>query len=778
MKTKAAALALSFALACPALAQFDVGSGMQSKPAWEQFKLPNRKVKLDFRNANADLVLALLSRTSGITIVKDPALKEPMTVSTPTQVSLKEAFAVVNAALGLRNFEMRKEGNLIVVKAKPQEGGRPDPAMMMAMAGGGETRNELRVYPIKHANASQVARVINEVFSQSQQSNNPMAMFGGGMVQFGGGGRRFGGGGAQGGRNGQTVRASSDDYSNTVIVNAPSRDHGQVADLIEQIDKPTEETNVSRVFKLQYALATEIAPVVQNVLTANAPKGRGGMGNQNIPIEQRFQQAFRFGSSQAAFGTVASDARTNSLVVSGTAENLALVEKVIQELDTEIKLETTTFVFPLDNARATDMAGLLQQAFGTRNGSSGFRNNQNNQNRNNQNNRQNVRFGGGGGGGFQGNANPDGIELDLAQDGIDNGDLQTNVGVQGFFFGGGGLGGQRQNTAPTQGRDAQGRLINVQDLTNQVTVIPDPNTNSLIVVTNPENAEIIRQMLGQLDKIPEQVMIETIIVEASLDSNTKLGVEWNFVQEKAFGTSGATGIVSSVMGLQGSNPQGFRYSLTSGNLSGFMNALQTDTRFQVLSTPRIFTSNNVEAQINISQRVPFVVSQREDANGNLTFTYDFEDVGIVLTVTPRITAGGYVTMDVEQTANDLQGFTSFNAPIVNQRQANTTVAVRDGETIILGGIMRTTVSATQKKIPLLGDIPILGNLFKTTDRTKQKTELLVFLTPRVVRNPDEAKKLMEDERSKLSKPSQDSLNGATKGGTSGGSGNDKKENDH
>ena len=284
-----------------------------------------------------------------------------------------------------------------------------------------------------------------------------------------------------------------------------------------------------------------------------------------------------------------------------------------------------------------------------------------------------------------------------------------------------------------------------------------------IVVTSPENAALIRSLLNQLDKIPEQVMIETIIVEASLDSSSKLGFDWKFTQEKAFGNKGTTGTAEGNFGTA-TTGQGFRYTLSGGNLSAFLNALKTDTRFNVLSTPKIFTSNNTQAEINISQRVPFVVSQRTDANGNITYNYDFEDVGIVLTVTPRITAGGYVTMDVSQTANDLQGFTSFNAPIVNQRQAQTTVAVKDGETIILGGIIRSTVSSTVKKIPLLGDIPLLGQIFRSTDKSNQKTELLVFLSPRVVRNPDDAKGMTDEEKKKMSKPTQEQLDKTIKGG--------------
>ena len=227
-------------------------------------------------------------------------------------------------------------------------------------------------------------------------------------------------------------------------------------------------------------------------------------------------------------------------------------------------------------------------------------------------------------------------------------------------------------------------------------------------------------------------------------------------QAKAFGQSGVTGSVGTGFGLQSSNPTGFKYTLSGGNLTSFMNALQTDDKFQVLSTPRIFTSNNVEAEINISQSVPYVLSSRTDANGNVTYNYAFQDVGIVLNVTPRITSNGYVTLDVVQTANDLQGFTSFNAPIVNQRQAQTTVTVKDGETMILGGIIRKTVTSKVSKLPVHGDIPFLGNLFKSTSHQDAKTELMVLLTPRVVRTTEDARKLREEQESQYTKSLTDS----------------------
>jgi general secretion pathway protein D len=781
---KRAWLSVLLLLPTIASAQFDMG-GPPAVPAWEQFKLnPKTTIKLDFKNASIDSIISFFQKQAGITIVKDPTLTGPITVTSAKAVPLKEAFQILSATLNLKGYEFAKEGKLMLLRKKNQNpGGGFDPSRIMSMMGqnGGSPFGEqpvpkLKVYPIKYANASQVARVVNEVFLGVQQNQNPFAnMFGGGggatMIMGGRGGQpgRFGNFNPamfqRPGQQAPTVRASSDDFSNSVIINAPDKEQKEVEALIRQIDKETDEPQISRVIKLEFANATDLAPVVQNVLVSNAPRGRGGVTNQNTDPMQRFQQAMRLGSAQAAFGQVVADTRTNSLVVTATPQNIELVEQVVKQLDTEVEFENTTFVFPLSNAKASDVAQIITQAFGQRqvagqNFRGGqFGNQMGGQNRNNQNRNNQNRAGGARGLGGE-VIDPD---KEVGLETTDEGELQTNVAVaQGFQFMGGGGGQNRAAQQPA--RDQSGRIINVRELQGQISAIPDPNTNSIIVVATPENAEVIRNILDQLDKIPEQVMIETIIVEATLDSSDKLGVEWNLVQNNVF-KPGNTGTAGTDFGLgtaAGTDRQGFKYTLSGGDLSGFIQALKTDQKFQVLSTPRIFTSNNVQAEINISQSVPYILSSRQDANGAFTYNYTFQDVGIILTVTPRITTNGYVTMEVTQTANELQGFTSFNAPIVNQRQADTTVSVKDGETIILGGIIRNTVNSTVKKLPLLGDLPILGNLFKSTSKQNVKTELLVFLSPRVVRDPGEARKLREDGEKGMSPETKKALEGVLK----------------
>jgi general secretion pathway protein D len=187
-------------------------------------------------------------------------------------------------------------------------------------------------------------------------------------------------------------------------------------------------------------------------------------------------------------------------------------------------------------------------------------------------------------------------------------------------------------------------------------------------------------------------------------------------------------------------------------------AVKSDTRFDVLSTPRIFTSNNATAEINISQSLPYVTSTSVDTTtGAQFYNYSFLDVGIILTVTPRITGNGYVTMDVDQTANDFVNYTSFNAPVVNQREAQTTVSVKDGETIVLGGIIQSQNTRTVNKIPLLGDLPLLGQFFRSHSSEKIKTELLIFLTPHIIRDAEAARKLREQTEKSMQPSTQQTL---------------------
>jgi general secretion pathway protein D len=779
----AAAIGLGILLAGGgAWAQFNNGDTLSSTP-WASFKLnPKTRIKLDFKNANIDLVISFISKQSGVTILKDPSLTGPITVSSAQAVPLSEAFAILNDMVSMKGYSIvKKEQHLVISQNAKQNagGGRgrfntagdtsglttdtTNPFSGFPGAGGQTPKVELRVYTIQYASSSAVAKVISDVFSQDENTTSPF-----GRMPFGGGRGRFGMQQTTTNSPFGNVRASSDDYSNSVIVNATAKDQEQVAAIIKQIDKQADTPMQSKVFKLKYAVASDMVTVVQTVLNQNAPKGKGG--GTSTANQGPMPFFMRGNNSQNAGGTATADTRTNSLVVSATEDNVKIIDGVVKELDQKVELSTTTFVFPLANARADVVATLLTSAFGSLSGTNSTRTNTNSNitypfnttispttSSTSSTSTGSRSLTGDISGNEASNLDPNQLELALQNPNSQSGDLLTQVNAQGFGGFGGMFGGQTRSTSSSTttqtGFNSQGQVVPVTTLAGQVTVIADPNTNSLIIVTLPQNADMIKEMLKQLDKIPQQVMIETIIVEATLDSTDQFGVEWKYVNNNV---GSNTSTWKQTYGLQTgtTSPTGGIYTLSGGPLTAFLNAVQTDTKFTVLSTPRIFTANNSVAQINISQSLPYVLSTSTDTLGNTQYNYGFMNVGIVLTVLPRITSEGYVAMDIAQTANDFVAYTSFNAPIVNQREATTSVAVKDGETVILGGIIRNQVTATTNKIPLLGDIPLLGNLFKSVSHDKEKTELLIFLTPHVIRTMEEARKLSEDTKKEMSQETQ------------------------
>lgn len=782
-----------------------------AKPAWQQFKLPKKTLGLNFKNASADSVLATFSKASGITIIKDPTLTQTLSIYSPKALSLNDAFNLLNETLKLRGFDLKKQGNLMEVVPASKT---PDFSAMFKNGnpfGGGGRQPVLKYYPIQYASASAVAKTINDVFSTTPTSGgNPF----GGPFGRGGGFQQMIAAVTAGGQNGNQaqvqVHASADDFSNTVIVNAPSNVQSQIEDMLKAIDKQASEPYTSIVYKLKYASSDDLASVVQNVLTANAPTGRGG-GAGNVDPFQRFQQAARLGSSQASFGTVVSEPRSNSLIVTGTPENQKLVADVIDRLDQPIKFEDSAVVIPLSSAKADQVAYVINQAFqskvantssttlsnygaGNNGGSSLNRWQSQGVTRNtgpsgladpnNVNNNLALSAGGATADSARSTQTPGAapqqqaatdpvtaaeqamVEQAVGDPNVDPMALETNIAVQGGFlnrlFGGGGQGNSSQQTAPIQSRDPNGNITNVHNLSGNVTVIPDVNSNSVIVVTNPENMVLVREILDQLDRTPAQVMIQTIIVEATLGKDEKYGVEWNYLGQK-FGTFAQNfGLQSSSTSPTATLPVGFSDTISNGRLTAFLQAIGQDTKFKVLETPRIFAANNNAAEINVSQSIPYVVSSQVDVNGNYNYTYNFENVGVVLDVLPQITANGMVNMQVQQTANELVSYTSFNAPIVNQRSANTVVSVKDGETIVLGGIMGDEKTSTINKIPLLGDIPIIGNLFRSTVKNNAKTELLIFLTPHIVSTPADGDRLREKTEQEMPLPDRIDLDKAIK----------------
>lgn len=681
--------------------------GKQAKPPkppkkpWQEFKLPNKKLSLDFTDANVDKVLSIYMKASGITILKDPSFKSPLTLESAKAVSLDEAFNILNTALTLYGFEIQKRDTMLVV-SKPAPPQPPPQPMVAAAPPPQNDKPVLKTYKLKNANAKEVARIVNEVFTpqslqdimqQLQQAGgNPQQMMMMRMQQ----------GGQQQQQPQKILRATYDDYTNAVVVTAPPKDQEDVAALIKDLDTVADTALTTKMFHIHSVQASEVVDALNEVLNANAPTGRGGSKgsqDQNEGYPFFFYGGGNNQKTKLNGQTVTEIKGTNTVIVTTTEDNMKLVQQVIDELDRPAKYVDTTFFLHLKNAKATDVATLLQSVFKPAEGSTG---------------RQFNEY---------------------------------------YFFNDSGSNQLNQNKVPTD-IDEDGEFVNVRDLTGKVNVIADPNTNSLVVVTLPSNMPMVKDIVEKLDKVADQVLIETIIVEATLDNTTKLGIEFNGIKGKSQGGTN--------FGLASGNAttplQGFTYTLTGSDYSAFLNMLQTDSRFKILDTPRISTSNNVQATIDVGQKVPYITGQEATGIGTaLISTYDFLPVGVTLKVTPRISSNDQVTMDVDQSADDVESYTSYNAPLVDHREAGTTVTVQDGQTIILGGIIQRSVTTTVNKFPILGDIPLLGYLFQQSNKDYNQTELMVLLTPHIIHNNSDAQVQRQAATKELTKDSQGSL---------------------
>ena len=267
----------------------------------------------------------------------------------------------------------------------------------------------------------------------------------------------------------------------------------------------------------------------------------------------------------------------------------------------------------------------------------------------------------------------------------------------------------------------------------------DTRTNSLIVMDIKERVRLVEDLATQLDIRTPQVLIETMVMDVKLTNAFKWGVietidqhvknPENAANEGTRKWAGANNVMSA------SNTATFNWSKTifrNADLNATIQSIITDTKSEILANPRIVTLDNLPAEIDIVTQTPYSEITQTSGGGSLSST-SFLDIGIKLTVTPHITKDGFISMEVEtEYSADTGADPIGGVPIVDQRKASTNVLVRNGETIVMGGLRRRDVSDSGVKIPILGDIPLIGNFFRKKDKTVTETELVIFITPYLI----------------------------------------------
>ncbi len=315
---------------------------------------------------------------------------------------------------------------------------------------------------------------------------------------------------------------------------------------------------------------------------------------------------------------------------------------------------------------------------------------------------------------------------------------------------------QDDSSGTTGSNGASGQQKSLDDSTR---ITAQKASNQLLVRTRPAQWKEIESAIKRLDNPPMQVQIETRILEVKLSGELDLGVQWylgklagNSSSTTVANTKGSQGALGSGGAGLGSTDTAF-YSFVSSNFQVALHALETNGRTQVLSAPSLVVMNNQQAQIQVGDNIPISQTTVNTSTSDTTLSsVEYVQTGVILDVTPRINPGGLVYLDVQQQVSDADTSsetTTQTNPNISTRSVSTQVAVQSGQTVLLGGLIKQDNSETASSVPYLGRIPGLRWLFGSTTKSKDRTELLVLITPRVVTSKSQARQVTDDYRQQM-----------------------------
>lgn len=660
---------------------------VQAQQPQEQQQQPRRAPKfkgspvtLNFVNAEIEGVARAMSAILNQQFTVDPRVKGTITLYSEQPLSPNEAYLNFLAALRGLGFTVVEVGGLY--KVVPEADAKLQAGVVSI--GPNNVRGDqvlTQVYKLNYENANNLVPVLRPLISPNNTINaNP--------------------------------------GNNSLVITDYADNLQRIAKIIAAMD--TASSGDVEVIPLKHAVASDIAQLVQR-LTDSAGGQAGAPGMPGAP-----------GASSSA--TVMVDARSNSLLVRApNPAKLTAIRALVTKLDTPSAGANgmgNIWVVYLKNADAVKLAQVLRAAYAAT---------------------QQSANGGIGGGGASpiGNAS--------------NNNAQQN-------FGGSGATGQSiQATSPVtpSAGPSTGGFVQA-----------DPASNSLIITAPEPMYRQLRAMIDQLDSRRAQVYIESMIVEVSGDDAADFGFQWQGMSGRkgdnsvvAGGTSfdstsganiidlsvAAAGGRTTAAGALGGLPNGFNIGVLKNlgdglyGLSAIARALQSRADTNIVSTPNIVTLDNEEAKIIVADNVPFVTGSYTNTGTSTSSpfqTVDRKDVGITLRIKPQIGENGNIRMTIYQESSSLKADTAPGTtnlgPSTNKKSIESTVVVEDGQVIVLGGLIQDTVTVNKSKVPLLGDIPLVGALFRAESREKKRTNQMVFLRPIVMRDGEATNKLSLD----------------------------------
>jgi general secretion pathway protein D len=508
------------------------------------------------------------------------------------------------------------------------------------------------------------------------------------------------------------VITQADAGRNTISVSGTSGQRAAIHDLVRQFDVDWLRNTSFALFVPQRTDSRLIVPELDKLINANGAPTRG------------------------LVRLIAMDRLNGILAVSTQRQYLDDVRRWVEVLDREGQSsERRVYVYRVQNGRSADLARVLANAFGSGSGSSDTGrysrlNAQEGPARDDLGSPQAPQYASGA---PQAPPNPFGAPV---TPGASSAGVTMNAAANPNNLPGGG---------PTS--------VDIQADGLQAKVSSDETNNAIVVYATPRNYAVIEDALRKLDVAPNQVMIEAAIVEVTLNDQLQYGVQWQFSggsATTALAAAPTTGLSIAPTAFS----QGLNYFYSHRSIAASLTALETLTKINVVSSPKLLVLNNQTASLQVGDQVPTLSATSTStigSNAPVVNSIDYRDTGIILKITPRVNSSGVVLLDLSQEVSAVVPSTDplIDSPTISTRKIATSVSVQDGEVIALGGLISNSIQDTQTGIPYLSRIPILKNLFGTTNNQHVKTELIVLLQPRVVRTVDDGRALTDELREKL-----------------------------
>lgn len=621
-----------------------------------------RTIQLNFKDTPIETVLEYLSETAGVVVVSGTTLTDRITVISKSALNLEEAVSLINSILKEKGYTAVMTGRILKVATLTDAKKMNLPVTSGSNPEDIEPTDEVvtHIIPVRHATAASLAENLATLIPD-------------------------------------TADFSANADTNTLLITDTKANIRRIVEIVSEVDGYMAAVAEMKVFHLEFADAEDTADLINDIFEeqeeqASTTSGRmagimsmmrGGQASGPGGQANSGMSGSNSGGTVSASVSAKADDRTNSVVVSAPEDTMAVIEKLIADLDSDSSEGQSVFVYPLKNAQAENLVDVLNELFS---------------------------------------------EMSDTE--------TTNTGAAADRQQGGR--GNIPGTTTTSSDTSSG------DLAGEVTFQADEDTNSMIVLTTQNNYAKVKKVLDELDKPVPQVLIKVLIAEVTHDDSLDVGTEFSYLNE--WQDDGTISVVTD--GRLGDISSTYIANVVDTDYDVKLRALAEKGKLNILSKPYILASNNQEASITVGSEFPFVTDSRTTETGQTINTIEYEDIGIILEVTPYINDEGLVIMDLSQEISSISATTvaisdTVDASVISKRSSSNRVIARDGQTVVIGGLMQDQETETVRKVPLLGSIPLLGYLFKHVETDKTKTELLIFLTPTVAATDAELASLSE-----------------------------------